>query len=53
MADDEPELDAEGRPRRDDPRDFAEPIPTGKRNWLPLMIVAVLVVLTMVIAIGP
>lgn len=53
MADDEPELDAKGRPRHDDPRDNAVPIETGKRSWLPWVIGAVVVVALLVVFVGP
>ena len=53
MADDEPELDDQGRPRHEDPRDFAVPIPAGRRNWLPWLIAAVVVVALLVVFVGP
>ncbi len=54
MSGDEPELDAEGRPRHDDPRDNAVPISSGsKPNWLPWLIGAVILVVLVVVLMGP
>jgi hypothetical protein len=46
MVSTEPELDASGRPRHDDPRDGSRPLaPHVKRKlgWVPWLIVALLV----------
>lgn len=46
MVSTEPELDASGRPRRDDPRDASRPIsPHVKRNlnWVPWVVVLLIV----------
>jgi len=46
MVSTEPELDASGRPRHDDPRDASRPLsPLVKRNlgWVPWVIVALIV----------
>jgi hypothetical protein len=39
MVSTEPELDAQGRPRHDDPRDVSRPpVPQRRRNWLPWIV---------------
>jgi hypothetical protein len=54
MVSTEPELDSEGRPRHDDPRDNAPPIaPERKKVWLPWLIGAVAVVVLVVVLMGP
>jgi hypothetical protein len=53
MVSTEPELDAQGRPRHDDPRDFTPPPGPGRRrNWLP-WILAALVVLGLLLFVPP
>ena len=54
MVSTEPELDAEGRPRHDDPRDNDRPIaPERKKAWLPWLLAAVAIVVVLVLVMGP
>jgi hypothetical protein len=54
MVSTEPELDAEGRPRHDDPRDHSRPIaPERKKAWLPWLLAAVALVIVLVLVMGP
>jgi hypothetical protein len=54
MVSTEPELDAEGRPRHDDPRDHSRPIaPERKKAWLPWLLAAVAIVIGLVMVMGP
>ena len=54
MVSTEPELDAEGRPRHDDPRDYSQPIaPERKKAWLPWLLAALAAVVVLVLLLGP
>jgi hypothetical protein len=54
MVSTEPELDAEGRPRHDDPRDHSRPIaPERKKAWLPVVLALVAIVIALVVVMGP
>ena len=54
MVSTEPELDDEGRPRHDDPRDHSQPIaPERKKAWLPWLLVALAAVVVLVLLMGP
>jgi hypothetical protein len=54
MVSTEPELDAEGRPRHDDPRDHIEPIaPERKKAWLPWLLAALAAVVVLILLMGP
>ena len=54
MVSTEPELDADGRPRHDDPRDNDQPIaPERKTNWLPWLIAALVIIVALIVVMGP
>ena len=54
MVSTEPELDDEGRPRHDDPRDHSQPIaPERKITWLPWLLAALAIVVVLILVIGP
>ena len=54
MVSTEPELDAEGRPRHDDPRDNDQPIaPERKKHWAPWLVAALVLLVLAIVFLGP
>jgi hypothetical protein len=54
MVSTEPELDDSGRPRHDDPRDHDQPIaPERKKNWLPLLLGGLVILIALIVVLGP